>query len=260
MLVVRPVTADDRPVIWALNALPNVGATRDDDCPLDLPPAADPPTSFPDLATVPESFTDAGGEFLVVTDGPHLVGMGGLRPTGDGRAEVQRVRVHPARRRLGVGTLLMQSLEAAAAARGLRELHLDTASNQPEAVAFYGALGYERTGTETRPEWSWTLVFFRRVIAGRGAEAGGAGRPAPGPTTLVRGDDMRTIDEPGYGVEVTVPLAIGPVKGTVREIYGPPDDRRVVVLVTPELNPDVVFDTTTYPVRLAEVTWERVAD
>jgi hypothetical protein len=31
-------------------------------------------------------------------------------------------------------------------------------------MAFYDALGYEQVGTETRPEWSWTLVYFRRNL------------------------------------------------------------------------------------------------
>lgn len=153
---VRPATAADRPAVWALNAIPNIGATGDDDWPLDLAPVDSPPPAFPDLATIPGSFADAGGAFLLVTDDDgRIVGMGGFRPTGPGRAEVLRVRVHPARRRRGVGTLLMRALEAAAAEAGRRELHLDTATNQPEAVAFYEALGYERTATETHPTWTW---------------------------------------------------------------------------------------------------------
>lgn len=150
--------------MWALNAIPNIGATGDDDCPLDLPPVTAPPAAFPDLASIPDSFTDAGGAFLVVDDGTRLVGMGGVRPTGPRRAEVLRVRVHPARRRRAVGTLLMRALEDEAIATGVRELHLDTATNQPEALAFYEALGYERTGTETRPGWTWTLVYLRRHL------------------------------------------------------------------------------------------------
>ncbi len=168
---VRPATAADRPAVWTLNAIPNVGATGDDTWPLDSPPPATAPAAFPDLATIPDSFTDAGGTFLVVVeDGHRIVGMGGIRPTGPSRAEVLRVRVHPARRRRRVGTRLMRALEDAAADAGVRELHLDTATNQPEALAFYEALGYERTGTETRPEWTWTLVYLRRRIGPGAAE------------------------------------------------------------------------------------------
>ena len=65
-------------------------------------------------------------------------------------------------RRMGVGAALMKELERRAAASGITRLHLDTADNQPEALAFYRALGYTEVGSETRPEWSWTLVFFEK--------------------------------------------------------------------------------------------------
>jgi ribosomal protein S18 acetylase RimI-like enzyme len=58
----------------------------------------------------------------------------------------------------------MRALEGAARDRGVTELHLDTATNQPEAVAFYEALDYERTHTETQPGWTWTLAFYRRHL------------------------------------------------------------------------------------------------
>ena len=62
----------------------------------------------------------------------------------------------------------MEALEEAASARAFEELHLDMAANQPEAVAFYGSLGYEEVGRERRPEWSWTLVYFRKCLSARG--------------------------------------------------------------------------------------------
>jgi hypothetical protein len=37
-------------------------------------------------------------------------------------------------------------------------------ANQPEAVAFYRSLGYHEAGRETRPEWSWTLVYFIKPL------------------------------------------------------------------------------------------------
>lgn len=69
---------------------------------------------------------------------------------------------------------------------------------------------------------------------------------------------MSTTDEPSYGQEVTVPMAIGPVRATVREIYGRADNRQVIVLLIPELNPDIIFERTTYSLPLSEVTWEPV--
>ncbi|WP_203786283.1 GNAT family N-acetyltransferase [Paractinoplanes rishiriensis] len=167
MLTVRRFRDDDAPVLWALNALPNVGHTADPTVPLPLPPAAAPPSDFTDLADIGGTFLAAGGEFLVAEVDGHLAGMGGFWPTADGRAEVLRVRVHPATRRRGVGRALMTELERRAAEAGLRALHLDTADNQPEAMAFYTGLGYAEVGRETQPGWSWTLVYYVKPLRRR---------------------------------------------------------------------------------------------
>ncbi len=58
----------------------------------------------------------------------------------------------------------MGGLEARAARLGMRHLRLDTATNQPEAVAFYRGLGYREVGREHRPGWSWTLVYFVKLL------------------------------------------------------------------------------------------------
>ena len=58
----------------------------------------------------------------------------------------------------------MSELERRDAAAGFAEFVLDTATNQPDAVAFYRGTGYEEVGTETRPDWSWTLVYFRKPL------------------------------------------------------------------------------------------------
>ena len=90
--------------------------------------------------------------------------MGGFRPNNAEQVEVVRVRVHPAVRRRGVGRAVMLELEGRASERGYVEAHLDTATNQPEAIRFYEALGYRESGRETRPEWAWTLVYFLKRL------------------------------------------------------------------------------------------------
>jgi ribosomal protein S18 acetylase RimI-like enzyme len=161
---IRRFRDDDAPVMWALNALPNIGQTQDVTVPLPLPPMVEPPSNFPDLADVGSSFLGAGGEFLVAELDGDLVGMGGIRPGDDGRAEVLRVRVHPATRRRGVGRALMAELERRAALLGMTALHLDTATNQPDAMAFYRSLGYQEVGRERQPGWSWTLVYYVKTL------------------------------------------------------------------------------------------------
>jgi ribosomal protein S18 acetylase RimI-like enzyme len=167
MLTVRPVENRDLPVVWALSVLPNVGETADPSVAFPLPPAeALPAEAFDDLADPRKTFTAAGGELVVGELDGHVAAMGGFRPVADvpDRVEILRVRVHPARRRLGLGRSVMTALEAMAFARGYREASLDTATNQPEAMAFYRSLGYQETSRETRPDWHWTLVFYRKDL------------------------------------------------------------------------------------------------
>lgn len=153
---IRDAGADDHRAIWALNAIPHIGATADPHAPLDLAVPDGPPDQFPDLADVEQHFA----AFLVVEDDGRIVAMGGIKPSG----EVNRVRVHPARRRESLGRTVMTALEDRARELGMTELHLDTADNQPEAIAFYNDLGYTETGRESRPEWVWTLVYFRKGL------------------------------------------------------------------------------------------------
>jgi GNAT superfamily N-acetyltransferase len=136
VLVVRRASSFDSQRLWALNNLPNVGHTADAKVPLDLPPPQHPPEAFPDLADVESSFLAAGGEFVVVEEDGHLLGMGGFKPVSSAAVEVLRVRVHPAVRRRGIGRRLMHELERRAGDADYRELTLDTATNQPDAVSF----------------------------------------------------------------------------------------------------------------------------
>lgn len=52
------------------------------------------------------------------------------------------------------------------------------------------------------------------------------------------------------GDAVVIPWGIAEVRGTVAEVYGPANDRRVVVALTPEMSGFVVDEPTTvsYPV------------
>lgn len=166
MLTVRTAGPGDLPVLWAMAVLPNLGATADPSVPVPLPPASGPPAEFGDLSDPASAFTAAGGDFVVAEMNGHIVGMGGFRPADlPHRAQVLRVRVHPARRRRGVGRELMVDLESRAARRGFHETWLDTATNQPEAMAFYASLGYIEVGREHRPEWHWTLVYYLKRLS-----------------------------------------------------------------------------------------------
>lgn len=122
---------------------------------------AEAPARFPELADVGQSILAVGGDFVVAEVDARIAGMGGIRPNNPRQAEVVYVRVHPA---LRIGTAVMSALERRAADLGFEEMHLDTATNQPEALAFYRALGYHALTQETRPEWQWTLQYFTKRL------------------------------------------------------------------------------------------------
>lgn len=58
----------------------------------------------------------------------------------------------------------MTELEWRAVRAGLRSAFLDTATNQPEAMAFYQGLGYREVGRERQPDWTWTLVYYLKEL------------------------------------------------------------------------------------------------
>src|SRR2546423_8364138 len=94
----------------------------------------------------------AAGErvILVWREAGEIVGSAhlalGTKPNGRHRAEVQKVMVRPSHRRRGIAAGLMAALEAAALARGVRLLYLDTSEGYGGARALYDALGYVYVG------------------------------------------------------------------------------------------------------------------
>jgi ribosomal protein S18 acetylase RimI-like enzyme len=57
----------------------------------------------------------------------------------------------------------MAGLESRAREWGFTEMSLDTATNQPEAIAFYWSLGYHEVRRETHAQW--TLVYFIKPLS-----------------------------------------------------------------------------------------------
>jgi GNAT superfamily N-acetyltransferase len=70
--------------------------------------------------------------------------MGGWRLVDTAQAEIKRMYVARAARRLGLSRLMLARIEACAAAAGVRRLVLNTGLEQPEAIALYETSGYER--------------------------------------------------------------------------------------------------------------------
>ena len=78
-------------------------------------------------------------------DGAEPVACGGLRPYGDGAAEVKRVFVKREYRGRGISTRIMALLEERARERGFCALVLETNRLLVPAVSLYAGLGYAVT-------------------------------------------------------------------------------------------------------------------
>ena len=92
----------------------------------------------------PERFVPPHGRFFLATLDGGPVGMGGWRWGGpaDGDAEIKRMYVREARRRIGVARFILDELERTAQEAGVQRLVLETGSAQPEAIAMYRAEGF----------------------------------------------------------------------------------------------------------------------
>jgi GNAT superfamily N-acetyltransferase len=59
-------------------------------------------------------------------------------------AEIKRMFVHPSARGTGLGRRLLDAVESAARARGIRSVRLETGEPQAAAIALYESAGYVR--------------------------------------------------------------------------------------------------------------------
>lgn len=90
-----------------------------------------------------DQFEDTS-EHIVIYDGGQPVGAGRWR-LKDGHGKLERICVMKSHRSLGVGAIIMQALEKAAAAKGAGSFILHA---QTQAVPFYEKQGYRVTSGE----------------------------------------------------------------------------------------------------------------
>jgi ribosomal protein S18 acetylase RimI-like enzyme len=83
------------------------------------------------------------GRWLVAYRDGTAVGCAGLKRLDERTAEIKRIYVAPAGRRLGVARALIEGLEAAAREAGYDTVRLDTGAKQAASVALFRASGYE---------------------------------------------------------------------------------------------------------------------
>ena len=109
----------------------------------------------------PSTFEPPSGAFFVGYLGDVPVAMGGWRTRPDVvrlggalSAEVKRMYVAPAGRRMGLARAMLAHLEETAAGAGADVMILETGTEQPEALALYASSGYELV--EKFGHYSWS--------------------------------------------------------------------------------------------------------
>lgn len=162
-LALRPARPDDRDPIWRVH-----------DCALRASALDYDPEYNRYLRHVDREFHDEGGQFLVGTvppgdvegdadghtvEGRSIVAIGGYQPLSnlspadhppafdrpaDRTARVRSIAVLPACQGRGVGSTLVDRLEADARAAGFDHVVLSSVAEMTEARAFWRSLGYER--------------------------------------------------------------------------------------------------------------------
>lgn len=101
----------------------------------------------PVLRTIASGFAAKGGRFWVACQGEWVIGCVGLTPEGTAAtAQLQKMYVHPRRRRLGLARRLAGLAEQTSRDWGCNRMELWSDTRFREAHAFYTAIGYRETG------------------------------------------------------------------------------------------------------------------
>jgi ribosomal protein S18 acetylase RimI-like enzyme len=90
-----------------------------------------------------------GADCLVARngEGPEAAVTGFIVAETEGaEAHIITIDVVEAHRRTGIGTALLRAMEQRLAARGVRQVELETATSNAAAVAFWEGHGYRKTG------------------------------------------------------------------------------------------------------------------
>ncbi len=101
----------------------------------------------PVLRAIASGFAAKGGRFWAACENGWVIGCVGLTPAGaDATAHLQKMYVHPRRRRLGLARRLADLAEQTARDWGCTRMELWSDTRFREAHSFYKAMGYEQTG------------------------------------------------------------------------------------------------------------------
>jgi putative acetyltransferase len=100
-------------------------------------------SSDKDLADIDNTYTSAGGAFLVLLDGTTIIGTVALHRESGSTCELCRMYLAAPYRHQGLGRLLFNRALQEAKARGFSEMRLETAAVLVEAISLYKSVGFE---------------------------------------------------------------------------------------------------------------------
>jgi putative acetyltransferase len=107
----------------------------------------------------------SNARFLVARLDGAAVGCGALIVGADGEAEIKRMFIAPQARGTGLGRRILEALEGAGRAEGMRVIRLETGVRQPEALGLYRRLGYRERGPFGSYKPDPLSTFFEKWIA-----------------------------------------------------------------------------------------------
>ena len=107
------------------------------------------PDLNPDLNNIRRFYAD--GRTVVARLEEVVVATGTIIPRGRGVAEIVRMSVHSAHRRLGVGRLVVNELISTARAWGASKIILETTARWHDVVAFYESNGFRIAHLSSSP-------------------------------------------------------------------------------------------------------------
>ena len=124
---------------------------------------------YPEKASVlvgPAFLAGPRVRFVVARRDGRAVGCGALVLSGDRSAELKRMIVDEAFRGQGIGRVVLDALEAAAKAEGVRMVRLETGPRSLDALALYRRYGYhERRPFGDYPESPHSVFMEKALLA-----------------------------------------------------------------------------------------------
>jgi GNAT superfamily N-acetyltransferase len=112
----------------------------------------------------PEQVATGLGTFVIARDGGRAVGCGAMRRLDEATAELKRMYVEPDLRGRGIAREILDHLEAAARAMGIRRLVLETGIYQAEAIGLYRRAGFDPVRCWGEYEGVLTSVCFEKSL------------------------------------------------------------------------------------------------